>query len=108
MTAYEVVTEENLTDIHSTGWLLRHKKTGARVMLIENDDENKVFNIAFRTPPKDSTGVAHILEHSVLCGSREFPLKDPFVELVKGSLNTFLNAMTYPDKTSYPVASCND
>ena len=69
LTAYEVVTEENLTDIHSTGWLLRHKKTGARVMLIENDDENKVFNIAFRTPPKDSTGVAHILEHSVLCGS---------------------------------------
>ena len=108
LTAYEVVTEENLTDIHSTGWLLHHKKTGARVMLIENDDENKVFNIAFRTPPKDSTGVAHILEHSVLCGSREFPLKDPFVELVKGSLNTFLNAMTYPDKTCYPVASCND
>ena len=74
-------------------------------MLIENDDENKVFNIAFRTPPKNSTGVAHILEHSVLCGSREFPLKDPFVELVKGSLNTFLNAMTYPDKTCYPVAA---
>ena len=108
LTAYEVVKEEDLTDIHSKGWLLRHKKTGARVMLIENDDENKVFNIAFRTPPKDSTGVAHILEHSVLCGSREFPLKDPFVELVKGSLNTFLNAMTYPDKTCYPVASCND
>ena len=97
LTAYEVVTEEELTDIHSRGWLLRHKKTGARVMLIENEDENKVFNIAFRTPPKDSTGVAHILEHSVLCGSKEFPLKDPFVELVKGSLNTFLNAMTYPD-----------
>lgn len=108
LTAYEVVKEEELTDIHSKGWLLRHKKTGARVMLIENDDENKVFNIAFRTPPKDSTGVAHILEHSVLCGSKEFPLKDPFVELVKGSLNTFLNAMTYPDKTCYPVASCND
>ena len=108
LTAYEVVTEEELTDIHSKGWLLRHKKTGARVMLIENDDENKVFNIAFRTPPKDSTGVAHILEHSVLCGSNDFPLKDPFVELVKGSLNTFLNAMTYPDKTCYPVASCND
>ena len=108
LTAYEVIKQENLTDIHSVGWLLRHKKTGARVMLIENDDENKVFNIAFRTPPKNSTGVAHILEHSVLCGSREFPLKDPFVELVKGSLNTFLNAMTYPDKTCYPVASCND
>ena len=106
--AYEVLKEEELQDIHSKGWLLRHKKAGARVMLIENSDENKVFNIAFRTPPKNSTGVAHILEHSVLCGSREFPLKDPFVELVKGSLNTFLNAMTYPDKTCYPVASCND
>ncbi|MDO4339234.1 MAG: insulinase family protein [Eubacteriales bacterium] len=108
LSAYEVIKQENLTDIHSVGWILRHKKTGARIMLIENDDENKVFNIAFRTTPKDSTGVAHILEHSVLCGSREFPLKDPFVELVKGSLNTFLNAMTYPDKTCYPVASCND
>ncbi|MBU5447336.1 insulinase family protein [Blautia sp. MSJ-36] len=108
LNAYEVLKEEDLQDIHSKGWLLRHKKTGARVMLIENSDENKVFNIAFRTPPKNSTGVAHILEHSVLCGSREFPLKDPFVELVKGSLNTFLNAMTYPDKTCYPVASCND
>ena len=108
LNAYEVLKEEALQDIHSKGWLLRHKKTGARVMLIENSDENKVFNIAFRTPPKNSTGVAHILEHSVLCGSREFPLKDPFVELVKGSLNTFLNAMTYPDKTCYPVASCND
>ena len=108
VTAYEVIQKKKLTDIRSTGYLLRHIKTGARVMLIENDDENKVFNIAFRTPPKNSTGVAHILEHSVLCGSREFPLKDPFVELVKGSLNTFLNAMTYPDKTCYPVASCND
>lgn len=108
ISAYEIIREESLKDISSIGWLLRHKKTGARVMLIENDDENKVFNIAFRTPPRNSTGVAHILEHSVLCGSREFPLKDPFVELVKGSLNTFLNAMTYPDKTCYPVASCND
>ena len=108
ISAYEIIREENLSDIRSAGYLLRHKKTGARVMLIENEDENKVFNIAFRTPPKNSTGVAHILEHSVLCGSREFPLKDPFVELVKGSLNTFLNAMTYPDKTCYPVASCND
>ncbi len=106
--AYELLKEENLGDIHSKGYLLCHKKSGARVMLIENDDENKVFNITFRTPPCDSTGVAHILEHSVLCGSRHFPLKDPFVELVKGSLNTFLNAMTFPDKTMYPVASCND
>lgn len=108
LTAYEVQKQEYLSDIHSTGWILKHKKTGARVMLVENDDENKVFNISFRTPPTDSTGVAHILEHSVLCGSKEFPLKDPFVELVKGSLNTFLNAMTYPDKTCYPVASCNE
>ncbi|MCD8155797.1 MAG: insulinase family protein [Clostridiales bacterium] len=106
--AYETVGEEELPDIHSRGTVLRHRKTGARVMLIENEDENKVFSIAFRTPPGDSTGVPHILEHSVLCGSREFPLKDPFVELAKGSLNTFLNAMTYPDKTCYPVASCND
>lgn len=106
--AYEIEKQENLTDIHSTGYLVRHKKTGARLVLIENDDENKVFSIAFRTPPRNSTGVPHILEHSVLCGSHQFPLKDPFVELVKGSLNTFLNAMTYPDKTCYPVASCND
>ena len=105
---YEVIKQEELTDIHSKGTLLRHKKSGARLLLIENDDENKVFDITFRTTPTDSTGVAHIMEHSVLCGSREFPLKDPFVELVKGSLNTFLNAMTYPDKTTYPVASCND
>ena len=108
LTAYKLIREEDLTDIHSKGYILSHRKTGARVMLIENDDENKVFSIAFRTTPKDSTGVPHILEHSVLCGSKEFPLKDPFVELVKGSLNTFLNAMTYPDKTCYPVASCND
>ena len=87
--AYEVVKQENLTDIHSTGYLLRHKKTGARLILIENDDENKVFSIAFRTPPANSTGVPHILEHSVLSGSREIPLKDPFVEMVKGSLNTY-------------------
>lgn len=106
--AYDLVMEQEIPDIHSKGYLLKHKKSGARVMILENDDENKVFNIAFRTPPADSTGVAHILEHSVLCGSKNFPLKDPFVELVKGSLNTFLNAMTYPDKTMYPLASCND
>lgn len=106
--AYELISRESLPDVHSEGWLLRHKKSGARIMLLENDDDNKVFNIAFRTPPANSTGVAHIMEHSVLEGSQKFPLKDPFVELVKGSLNTFLNAMTYPDKTMYPVASCND
>ena len=108
LTAYEVIQEKDLADLQSRGMLLRHKKSGARVLLMKNDDENKVFAIGFRTPPSDSTGVPHIMEHSVLCGSREFPVKDPFVELVKGSLNTFLNAMTYPDKTVYPVASCND
>ena len=106
--AYELMQEQELKGIQSKGYLLRHKKSGARIVLIENEDENKVFSVGFRTPPQDSTGLPHILEHSVLCGSREFPAKDPFVELVKGSLNTFLNAMTYPDKTVYPVASCND
>ena len=106
--AYELIKEEYIDDIQARGTLLRHRKTGARVVLLANEDENKVFNIAFRTPPENSTGVAHIIEHTVLCGSRKFPLKDPFVELAKGSLNTFLNAMTYPDKTMFPVASCND
>ena len=108
LTTYEIIKEEELSGIQSKGVLLRHVKSGARVLLIENDDNNKVFSIGFRTPPSDSTGVPHIMEHSVLCGSKNFPAKDPFVELVKGSLNTFLNAMTYPDKTVYPVASCND
>lgn len=107
LTEYDVIKTEEIEDIKSKGTLLRHVKSGARIMLLENEDENKVFNICFRTPPADSTGVAHILEHSVLCGSRKFPSKDPFVELAKGSLNTFLNAMTYPDKTMYPIASCN-
>ncbi len=106
--AYEQLDSREIEEINSGARLLRHKKTGARVVLLENDDENKVFYIGFRTPPKESTGVMHILEHSVLCGSKEFPVKDPFIELAKGSLNTFLNAMTYPDKTVYPVASCND
>lgn len=108
LVAYEVIEEKELKDLNSLGYVLKHKKTGAKVALISNDDDNKVFCIGFRTPPEDSTGVPHILEHSVLCGSKNFPVKDPFVELVKGSLNTFLNAMTYPDKTVYPVASCND
>ena len=106
--AYEIVEDRRIEELNTRALLLRHKKTGARVALMENEDENKVFYIGFRTPPKESTGVMHILEHSVLCGSREFPVKDPFIELAKGSLNTFLNAMTYPDKTVYPVASCND
>lgn len=108
LAAYEIIEEKELSDIHSNGVLLRHKKSGAKITVILNDDENKVFYIGFRTPAPDSTGVPHIIEHSVLCGSDEFPVKDPFVELVKGSLNTFLNAMTYPDKTVYPVASCNE
>lgn len=106
--AYDVIIDKNVADLNSRGYLLKHKKTGARVFILSNDDENKVFYIGFRTPPYDSTGLPHILEHSVLCGSDKYPVKDPFVELCKGSLNTFLNAMTYPDKTVYPVASCND
>ncbi len=105
--AYEILDTEELTDIASTGYIIRHKKSGARIAAISNTDENKVFYIGFRTPPEDETGVPHIIEHTVLCGSEKFPVKDPFVELVKGSLNTFLNAMTYPDKTIYPIASCN-
>ena len=105
---YQVVKEADLKELNSRGMILEHKKSGARLFLLANEDENKVFNIGFRTPPADSTGLPHILEHSVLEGSEKFPVKDPFVELVKGSLNTFLNAMTYPDKTVYPVASCND
>ncbi len=105
---YELLQHEWIEDVRSDGYLLRHKKSGARVLVLQNDDENKVFNITFKTLPTDNTGVAHIMEHSVLCGSRRFPVKDPFVELVKGSLNTFLNAMTFPDKTAFPIASCND
>ncbi len=106
--AYELMYEEELKDSLSQGIVLRHKKSGARICVVANEDENKVFCVGFRTPPKDSTGVPHILEHSVLCGSDKFPMKDPFVELIKGSLNTFLNAFTAPDHTMYPVASCND
>ena len=100
--------EEYIKEVNSNARIFEHEKTGARLLHMENDDNNKVFSIGFKTPPSDSTGVMHILEHSVLCGSRKFPTKEPFVELVKGSLNTFLNAMTYPDKTIYPVASQNE
>ena len=105
---YEIIKEMFIEEIHSTATLLKHNKSGARILLLSNDDENKVFQIGFRTPPTDDTGVPHILEHSTLCGSKKFPVKDPFVELLKSSLNTFLNAITFPDKTLYPVASCND
>ncbi len=107
LNAYEFVSQTNIPEIAATGVSMCHKKTGARLYLLLSEDNNKVFYIGFRTPSKDSTGVAHIIEHTVLCGSKKYPSKDPFVELVKGSLNTFLNAMTYPDKTVYPVASCN-
>ena len=108
LTAYEIEEQKTLGDLNAKGLVLRHKKSGARIAVISNDDENKVFMIGFRTPTENSTGVAHIIEHTVLCGSEKYPVKDPFIELAKGSLNTFLNAMTYPDKTIYPVASCND
>lgn len=106
--SYKILTSEDIPEVNGTGYILEHIKTKARVMLIENDDSNKVFTIGFRTPPCDDSGIPHILEHSVLCGSKKYPVKDPFVELAKGSLNTFLNAMTYSDKTVYPIASCND
>ena len=103
----QVVLKFPILELKTTASLFRHDQTGAELLSLSNDDENKVFGIAFRTPPANSTGVAHILEHSVLCGSRKYPVKEPFVELLKGSLQTFLNAMTYPDKTCYPVASQN-
>lgn len=106
-TGFDLLRDAYVAEIASQVRLYRHTRTGAEILSIENDDENKVFGIAFRTPPTDSTGIAHILEHSVLCGSRKYPLKEPFVELIKGSLNTFLNAFTFPDKTCYPVASQN-
>lgn len=108
LSAYTIEKEEALPDVNGLGVVLRHKKSGARVAVISNDDKNKVFCVSFRTPPENSTGVPHIIEHSVLCGSDKFPVKDPFIELAKGSLNTFLNAMTAPDRTMYPVASCNE
>lgn len=105
---YEILDEHRVEDVQSDGFILRHKKSGVRIAILSNNDDNKVFYIGFRTPPEDETGVPHIIEHTTLCGSKKFPVKDPFIELAKGSLNTFLNAMTYPDKTVYPVASCND
>ena len=105
---YRIITSEDIPEVNGKGYVLEHLKTKARVLIIENDDANKVFTIGFRTPPNDDSGIPHILEHSVLCGSKKYPVKDPFVELAKGSLNTFLNAMTYSDKTVYPIASCNN
>ncbi|WP_372794899.1 insulinase family protein [Pontiella sp.] len=107
MKNFELVRTEEVKELNTLARIYRHIPTGAEIMSMENDDENKCFGIAFRTPPSDSTGVAHILEHTVLCGSEKYPVKDPFVQLLKGSLQTFLNAFTYPDKTCYPVASQN-
>lgn len=105
---FKVLQAQFVDEISSQAYIMEHIKSGARLLYLANDDDNKVFSISFRTPPADDTGVAHILEHSSLCGSRKYPLKEPFVDLVKGSLNTFLNAMTFSDKTMYPVASRND
>jgi len=104
---FELLKEENIEEMNIAGQLYRHVQSGAHLLSLQNDDENKVFGVSFRTPPTDSTGLPHIMEHSVLCGSHKYPLKEPFVELLKGSLQTFLNAMTFPDKTIYPVASQN-
>ncbi len=108
MKNYTLLNKKHIKEVNGDGYVFEHNKTKAKVLVIKNDDKNKTFAISFRTPPKDDTGVAHILEHSVLCGSKKYPVKDPFVELAKGSLNTFLNAMTFPDKTMYPIASTND
>ncbi|MCP4400054.1 MAG: peptidase M16, partial [bacterium] len=104
---FELIQERDIPEINTKAKFFKHLKSGAELLSLENDDENKAFGVTFRTPPNDSTGLPHILEHSVLCGSRKYPVKEPFVELIKGSLQTFLNAMTFPDKTAYPVASQN-
>ena len=105
---FELMKKEELPDISATGYLMHHIKSGANLCYLQSADQNKVFSICFKTPPQDDCGTPHILEHSVLCGSRKYQAKDPFNELAKGSLNTFLNALTYADKTMYPIASCNE
>ncbi|AIQ75795.1 MULTISPECIES: insulinase family protein [Paenibacillus] len=105
---FQVVNEEFIREIDSAVFTMEHLKSGARLLFVQNQDDNKVFSVSFRTPPEDSTGVFHILEHSVLCGSEKYPVKEPFVELLKGSMQTFLNAFTFGDKTMYPVASRNE
>ncbi|MCQ2978196.1 MAG: insulinase family protein [Clostridia bacterium] len=105
---FKCIKQEDIKDIKSYGYVFEHEKTKAKLVYIKNDDKNKVFSIAFRTPPTNNTGIPHIIEHSTLCGSKKYPVKEPFVELLKGSVNTFLNAMTFPDKTLYPIASTNE
>ena len=107
MKNYKFIEKRYIDDITSEVSIYEHIKTKAKICTILNDDDNKVFSIAFRTPPINDCGLTHILEHSVLCGSNKYPVKDPFVELIKGSLNTFINAFTFPDKTMYPIASKN-
>ncbi len=104
---FTLLVEKEIPEIKTLARLYRHNRTGAELLSMVNEDENKVFGVTFRTPPEDSTGLPHIMEHAVLCGSQKYPVKEPFVELLKGSLNTFLNAFTFPDKTCYPVASQN-
>lgn len=106
--AYDVINKDFVSEYGAYCTLYRHRKSGAELLSVAVDDDNKVFGITLRTPPEDSTGVPHILEHSVLCGSRKYKTKDPFVHLLKGSLQTFLNAFTYPDRTCYVVASQNE
>ena len=106
-TEFTLVEERSMAEVNGTARFYRHNATGAQIVSVTNDDENKVFGVTFRTPPKNSTGVAHILEHSVLCGSKKYPTKEPFLVLLQSSLQSFLNAFTFPDKTCYPVASAN-
>ena len=105
---FRLTEEEFVTDIKSNVQIFEHEKTGAKLMYVGNEDDNKVFDITFKTLPKNDTGVMHILEHSVLCGSKKYPVKSPLIEICKGSLNTFINAYTASDNTSYPIASKND
>lgn len=105
---FTVERERRVEELGATLWELRHEKTGAQLVWLDNGERNKLFTIFFKTLPWDDTGVFHILEHSVLCGSERYPVKEPFLDLIKGSMNTFLNAFTFPDKTGYPVSSCNE
>lgn len=105
---FHLIEKKELSELNCTGFIFHHEKSGAKLCFLQTTDNNKVFSVTFKTPPTNDTGVAHILEHAVLCGSEKYTAKDPFNELAKGSLNTFLNAMTYPDKTMYPIASCNE
>ena len=104
---FRVSRMSHIEEVNADAYLMEHVKSGARLLYLDSDDDNKVFYICFRTTPDNSKGTPHIMEHSTLCGSRKYPLKEPFVELAKGSLNTFLNAITWPDKTMYPIASRN-